>query len=94
MTVRYFSPLIHMYLTLDTSPAINELPFGALRKAQRTLDRTHVDSDDGDDSNRSYSTEGQQLDDNSDEESREEVEPGIKASKRDAATTARKSKHA
>ena len=76
------------------SLAINELSFGALRKAQRTLDRTHIDSDDGEESYESDSTEGQQLGDNSDEESKERVDSIAKGSKRDAATTARKNKHA
>ncbi|KAF8506908.1 hypothetical protein F5888DRAFT_1798131 [Russula emetica] len=69
--------------------AINELSFGALRKAQRTLDRTHIDSDDGEESDESNSTEGQRL-----EESKEKVDSVAKGSKRVAAITARKIKHA
>ncbi len=42
----------------------------------------------------SDSTGNQRLDDSSDEESKEEVESGIKVSKRDAASTARINKHA
>jgi hypothetical protein len=74
--------------------AINELSFGALRKAQRTLDRTHIDSDDGEESDESDSTEGQRLNDDSDEQSRAKVDSAAKGSKRDAATAARKNKHA
>lgn len=76
------------------SPVINELSFGALRKAQRTLDRTHIDSDDGEESYGSDSTEGQQLGDDSDEERKEKVKIVAKVSKRDAITSARRNKHA
>jgi hypothetical protein len=92
-TIMDSSLLIHISNT-GYSPAINELSFGALRKAQRTLDRTHVQSDDGVESDGSDSTGNQRLDDSSDEESKEEVESGVKGSKRDAASTARKNKHA
>lgn len=73
---------------------MNELSFGALRKAQRTLDRTHHDSDDDEESDESNSTEGQRLDDDLNEESKEKVNSVLKGSKRVAATTARKNKHA
>lgn len=92
--LQHFSPLIRISNT-GYSLAINELPFGALRKAQRTLDRTHIDSDDGEESDVSDSTEGQRLDDDSDKESKEKkVDSAAKGSKRDAASTARKNKHA
>jgi hypothetical protein len=93
MTVRSgISVLLCVYLTLD-SLAINELPFGALRKAQRTLDRTYNDSDDEEESDESDSTEGQRLDDEPDEESKGKVS-AAKVSKRVSTTTARRSKHA
>jgi hypothetical protein len=92
-SLQHFSPLIRISNT-GYSLAINELSFGALRKAQRTLDRTHIDSDDGEESDESNSTEGQRLDDDSDEESKEKVDSVAKGSKRVAATTARKTKHA
>ena len=93
-SLQHFFPFIHISNT-EYSLAINELPFGALRKAQRTLDRTHIDSDDGEESDESDSTEGQRLDDDSHEESKEKnVDSVAKRSKRDAATTARKNKHA
>jgi hypothetical protein len=94
-SLQHLSPLIRISDT-GYSLAINELPFGALRKAQRTLDRTHIDSDDdGDESDVSDSTEGQRSDDDSDEESkRRKVDSVAKRSKRDAASTARKNKHA
>ena len=92
-SLQRFSLLIHIS-NAGYSPAINELSFGALRKAQRTLDRTHIDSDDGEESYESDSTEGQQLGDNSDEKSKERFDSVAKGSKRDAATTARKNKHA
>jgi hypothetical protein len=72
--------------------ALSSLSFGALRKAQRTLDRTRGDSDAGSDG--SYSTEDQ--DDSSDEESKQEDESGVtKHPKRvTALATGHKSKHA
>jgi hypothetical protein len=78
------------------SSAISSLSFGALRKAQRTLDRTHGDSDVGSESDGSYSTEDQRLDDSSDGESTHEDESRMaKESKRvTAVATGRKSKHA
>ena len=90
---QHFSPLIRIS-NIGCSPAINKLSFGALRKAQRTLDRTHNDSDDGEESDESDSTEGQQIDDDSDRESKEKDDSVAKGSKRAAATTARKNKHA
>lgn len=93
MTVRSsISPLIRISNT-GYSLVINELSFGALRKAQRTLDRTHNDSDDGEDSDESDSTEGQRLDDDSEQESKEKSDSVAKRSKRVTAT-ARKNKHA
>jgi ribosomal RNA-processing protein 36 len=74
--------------------ALNESSFGALRKAQRILDRTHVDSDDEEESDGSSSTEGQQLDDTTDEESKPEDEVRVKGPKKAATIAARKSKHA
>jgi hypothetical protein len=56
-----------------------------VRPSQRTLDRTHIDSDDGEESDESDSNEGQQLDDDSDEESKEKVDSVAKGSKRYAA---------
>jgi hypothetical protein len=76
------------------SLAMNELSFGALRKAQRTLDRTHNDSDDGEESDESDSTEGQQLDEGSDKDRKGKVDSAAKGSKRAAAIAARKTKHA
>ena len=74
--------------------ALSSLSFGALRKAQRTLDRTHGDSDAG--SNGSYSTEDQRLDESSDGESKREDDSRVtKEPKRvTAVATGRKSKHA
>jgi hypothetical protein len=93
-SLQHFSSFIRISNT-EYSPAINELPFGALRKAQRTLDRTHIDSDDGEESDVSDSTEGQRSDDESHEESKEKkVDSVAKRSKRDATATARKNKHA
>jgi len=93
-SLQHFSLLIRISNT-GYSLAINDLPFGALRKAQRTLDRTQIDSDDGEESDESDSTEGQRLDDDSDKESKEKKADSVaKVSKRDAATTARKNKHA
>jgi hypothetical protein len=92
-SLQHFYPLVRISNTV-CSLAINELSFGALRKAQRTLDRTHNDSDDGEESDESDSTEGQRLDDDPDEESKEKVDSLAKGSKRVAATTARKNKHA
>ena len=93
-SLQHFSPLIRMSNT-GNSLAINELPFGALRKAQRTLDRTHIDSDGGEESDESDSTEGQRLDNDPDKERKEKKLDSIaKGSKRDTATTARKNKHA
>ena len=94
MTVRLSTFLLsYVYLTLG-SLAINELSFGALRKAQRTLDRTHIDSDDGEESDESESTEGQRLDSHPNEGSKEKVHKVEKGSKRGAATSARTNKHA
>ena len=73
---------------------LNESSFGALRKAQRILDRTHEDPDDEDESDGSSSTEGQQSDDSTDEEGKPEDEVRVKGPKRVAAIAARKSKHA
>lgn len=75
------------------SLALNEASFGALRKAQRILDRTHVDSDsdDGEGSAGSYSTEDH---DSPDEESKQEDELRVKRPKSDAAIAARKGKNA
>ena len=88
----FFPPLIRISNT-RYSLAINELPFGALRKAQRTLDRTHIDS--GEESDESDSTEGQQSDYEPDEESKGKFNSVTKVSKRVSATTAaRKNKHA
>jgi hypothetical protein len=91
-SLQHLSPLIRISNT-GYLLAINELSFGALRKAQHTLDRTHTDSDDGEESDE-YSTEGQRLDDDSDEQSKAKVGSAAKGSKRGAATAARKNKHA
>ncbi|KAI0304684.1 hypothetical protein BC826DRAFT_1100487 [Russula brevipes] len=75
------------------------LSFGALRKAQRTLDRTHFDSDSdaGEESDTSHSTEDQRpSDDSSDENKRERGGGSLRAKeiKKRAAVAARTSKHA
>jgi len=91
-SVQHFSPLIRISYT-EFLLAMNELSFGALRKAQRTFDRTHIDSDDGE-SDQSDSSEGQRLDVHSGEESKEKLSSVSKRSKRNAAAAARKNKHA
>lgn len=71
--------------------ALSSLSFGALLKAQRTLDRTRDDSDDGSNSDGSYSTE----DHDSDGESKQEESRVTKERKGvTAIATGRKSKHA
>jgi hypothetical protein len=76
--------------------ALSSLSFGALRKAQRTLDRTQGDSDAGSDSDGSYSTEDQRLDDSSGGENKQEDKLPMKKVPKNATTvaTGRKSKHA
>jgi len=89
----------HFTNTSTFSSALGSLSFGALRKAQRTLDRTHVDSDSdaGEESDTSHSTEDQRpSDDSSDEKKRERGGGSLRAKeiKKRAAVAARKSKHA
>jgi len=72
--------------------ALSSLSFGALRKAQRTLDRTRDDSDAGSDSDGSYSTE----DHDSDRERKHEDQSRVTKEPKGVTATAtgRKSKHA
>jgi len=70
--------------------ALSSLSFGALRKAQRTLDRTHEASESDD----SSSSEDQRSDDSSDKESRNDDGAREKEPRRGTAITARKSKNA
>jgi len=75
--------------------ALTSLSFGALRKAQRTLDLTRGDSDaGGSESDGSYSTEDQRSDDSSDGESKPEGESRAKEPKGVTPIAARKSKNA
>lgn len=64
---------------------MTSLSFGALRKAQRTLDRMDGESDSADESDGSLST---------DHESKSESQKRVKESNRASATPARKNKHA
>ena len=95
MTVNSLS---HFLNTIRTNvyilPALSSLPFGALRKAQRTLDRTNDASDSGEESDGSYSNEGQSSDGASDEGSKREDDLRVKDLKKRTAIAARKSKNA
>ncbi|KAI0257354.1 hypothetical protein BJV78DRAFT_29417 [Lactifluus subvellereus] len=73
--------------------ALSSLSFGALRKAQRTLDRTHGASDSGEESDGSYSNEGQSSDGAS-EDSKREGHLRVKDPKKGTAIAARKNKNA
>ena len=64
---------------------MTSLSFGALRKAQRTLDRMDDESDSADESDESPST---------DHESNSESHKRVKESNKASATHARKNKHA
>jgi len=75
-------------------PALSSLSFGALRKAQQTLDLTREGSDAEGDSDGSYSSEGQRSDDSSDGESKQEDASRIKEQKKSVtAIAARKGKN-
>jgi hypothetical protein len=96
----FFSvPFLVSYITnTSTSSALGSLSFGALRKAQRTLDRTHVDSDSdaGEESDTSHSTEDQRPSDDPPHEKRERGGGLLRAKeiKKGAAIAAHKTKHA
>ena len=89
-----FSPSISHVIRTDTThfSALSSLSFGALRKAQRTLDRTRDDSDAGSDGHGSYSTEDHDSDGKSNQEDRSRVTKEPKGVT--AIATGRKSKHA
>jgi hypothetical protein len=65
------------------------LSFGALRKAQRTLNRIHGESDSGEETDASYSNPS-----SSDEESKRKDDSRAKDPKRGVAIAARRSKNA